>query len=133
MAQPGRKSATEASVVRLATTGHRPKLSPPSSLTKDERSIFNLIVSENRHLTPTDMPMVAAFAQASVKVFELAKKDDVQEWERACRIQAMYATKLRLTPQSTQDPQTLGRRRKDYQPSPLDEFLANEDDADDDQ
>ena len=59
------------------------------------------------------LSLVAAFAIATVKVFELAKTDDVAGWEKACRVQAMYATKLRLSPQATCDPQTIGRRRKD--------------------
>jgi hypothetical protein len=113
MAQPGRRSVAAASVLRLATPRTRPRLSPPTSLTKDERIIFDLVAIENQHLAATDGPLLAAFAQASIKVFKLAKKEDVAAWERACRVQAMYATKLRISPQTCTDPQSIGRRRKD--------------------
>jgi hypothetical protein len=113
MAQPGRRSAAAASVLRLAPNRARPRLSPPTALTKDERMIFDLVAAENQHLAATDAPLLAAFAQASIKVFKLAKKEDVAAWERACRVQAMYSTKLRISPQTCTDPQSIGRRRKD--------------------
>src|SRR6516164_8927890 len=101
MAQPGRKSAA-ASMVRPATAMPRPRLSPPSPLTNDEHAIFDLTVAKYGHLKPGDAVLVAAFAIASVKVFRLAKKTkDVAGWGRVCRVQAMYATKLRISPQST--------------------------------
>jgi hypothetical protein len=49
---------------------------------------------------------------------ELAKGRDVAAWERAARISMALGTKLRLTPQSTIDPHTAGRRKVDLPRSP---------------
>jgi phage terminase small subunit len=80
-------------------------------LSTDERLLFMETAATHRHLTAGDQAMLAAFAQASVKSRKLAKKPDTQAWERATRVMAMLATKLRLTPQATSDPQKLGRKR----------------------
>jgi hypothetical protein len=114
MAQRGRQSAAALSVVRLAPKRARPRLTAPSSLTKAEQSIFDAIASDNDHLTPTDSAMLAAYAQAALKTFKLAReKGAVQDWERAARVMAMLGTKLRITAQAAVDPKTLGRRRAD--------------------
>jgi hypothetical protein len=41
--------------------------------------------------------------------------DRVAEWERAVRVQASLATKLRLSPQSPLDPKTVARRMSGVQ------------------
>jgi hypothetical protein len=114
MAQPGRRSAAAASVLRVAPTRGRRRLTPPTSLTKPEQAIFDAIAADNAHLTATDTALLASYAQAVVKTMKLAKeKGAVADWERAARVAAMLATKLRITPQATTDPQSIGRRRKD--------------------
>jgi hypothetical protein len=133
MAQRGRKSAASLlTVVSPETTSIRPRLSPMVPLTSDERAIFALVVAQNPHLTATDMPLLTSFAQASVKVFKLSKRDDTRAWERACRVQAMFATKLRLTAQSAASGKVVSRNRRDAQPNVLDQYLA-ENPEDDDQ
>jgi len=114
MAQPGRRSAEAAAVLRLAPTRRRPRLIPPAPLTKAEQAIFDLVASENPHLAATDTPLLASYAQAVVKTMKLARKGDaVGDWEKSARVMAMLATKLRVSPQSSTDPQAIGRRRKD--------------------
>jgi hypothetical protein len=112
MAQSGRKSFADISMGPRPTRP-RPRLSSPQPLTKSQQLVFDLVVAKNRHLLPTDAPMVARFAIATDMVFRLAKTKDIAGWERACRVQAMYSTKLRISPQATTDPQSIGRRRKD--------------------
>ena len=132
MAQRGRKSAESLlTVVSPGTTGLRPRLSPMAALTKDEQAIFTLVIGQNPHLTVTDAPLLTAFAQASAKAYKLVKKDDTRAWERACRVQAMLATKLRLTPQSSASGKVIGRLRRDGAPlSPIAQYLADNPDAD---
>lgn len=110
----GRKTSID-NIVPLRPTWQRPKLSPSTSLGR-EKDIFDLVLAENQHLTPLDMRMLIAFAQASAKTFKLSKRQNVQSWERSARIMAMLATRLRITPQSTATPQTLARPRRDRPP-----------------
>jgi hypothetical protein len=111
----GRKTLLD-NIVPLDATSQRSRLSPPASLSKDERAIFDLVVAENSHLTLLDAPMLTAFAQAAAKTISLAKKEGIQAWERSARIMAMLATRLRITPQSTATAQTLARHRRDRPP-----------------
>jgi hypothetical protein len=129
MAQPGRKSAA-ANLVSLASTARPTRLTPPASLTKTEQSTFNALVVANPHLTITDGLLLAGFVRASSMMLD--RKSEAGEWEKASRVAITLATKLRLTPQSTQDPQALGRRRKDHHPSPIEEYFANNPDDGDD-
>ena len=116
MAKPGRRSAAE-NVVRLTTTALRPRLTPPSSLTKAERAIFADVVRENAHLNAADVPLVVIYVQAYSKALALGQQQAaVADWDRATRVMMSAGTKLRLTPQSTQNPQALGRRRLDASP-----------------
>jgi hypothetical protein len=58
------------------------------------------------------------------KAARLAKgKDDVLAFERVTRLGLALATKLRITPQSSIDPQTLGRRKKDHAQDVIAEIL----------
>jgi len=127
----GRKSAA-AKLVALPTSGIRPKLTTPSCLTKAEASTFTELVRANAHLTVTDAPLLTSYVQALAMMHRLAKAKDVGEWERCGRMALALARALRLTPISTADPQTLGRRRKD-QPPPQQwlQELDDDDEADD--
>lgn len=128
MTQPGRRSAAAASVVQPATNGPRPRLIPPSSLTKAERAIFTSIAATARHLTETDTVLLAAYATAVAKTARLGKGKDTADWERSARVMAMLATKLRLTPQATASPQTIARQRKNALPPSYYDVMPDGDD-----
>jgi hypothetical protein len=130
MARPGRRSSA-ANVVELTTTETRPRLTPPPTLSKQERAIFTATAIANPHLTASDAMLLSLFVQGYTKTLTLGSQPGVADWEKAARMTATLATKLRLTPQSTQDPQTLGRRRADAKPSPIDAFLDGLEDDDD--
>jgi hypothetical protein len=118
MIQRGRKSAAAASVVQMAATPRRPRLSPPSSLSTHEQSTFKTLLRDNPHLTASDEPLLTLYVQALEKAAKLARGNDVAAWEKAVRLALSVGTKLRVTPQSTQDPQALGRRKADHRNFP---------------
>jgi hypothetical protein len=107
-------------------------LSSPEQLTKPQQAIFNLTVAKHGHLKAGDVMMIAAFAIATSKVFELAKTDDIAGFDKVCRLQAMYATRLRISPQACVDPQSIGRRRKDDHQAAMQELLMLNDELYDD-
>ena len=129
--KPGRKGSFD-SIVPIDAKSTRSRPTAPSSLTKAEAATFNELAAVNRHLTQTDAPLLAAFAQAVAKASKLAKAQDVQSWERACRVMLALARSLRLTPQSTTDPQAIGRRRLDDFGRPFDAPWHRPDEDDDD-
>jgi hypothetical protein len=62
-------------------------------------------------LRPTDAPLLASYVQATLASRRSARDAAlVDVWEKATRLQAMLATKLRLTAQSRVDPKKLGRK-----------------------
>ena len=128
--QRGRKSSS-ANIIALHPTPTRSRLTAPSSLAANERAVFVETVAQHPHLKPGDTAMIAAFAQAAVKTFKLAKQHDVQAWERSARVMISFATKLRLTPQSHTRAETLGRKR-DQPTSSYYDRMRNADDADQD-
>ncbi len=107
MRQRGRKPSV--TVVALNATGEAPRLTPPAFLTACERLVFSEIVNNCtvQHFVKSDIPLLASFARATV----LAQTAKGLEWERAVKIQAMLATRLRLAPQARLDPKTLGRQQ----------------------
>jgi hypothetical protein len=88
----------------------------PSSLTKEQRVLFNEIVTSHRHLKAGDAPMVVSFVEARLITARLAKGKNIADWEKAARVMASLATKLRLTPQSSVDPHALSRKREQQMP-----------------
>jgi hypothetical protein len=66
--------------------------------------------------------MLASFVQATIASRRYARDPArIDVWEKATRLQATLATKLRLTPQSRIDPQTLGRMKLPLEgPAPWD-------------
>jgi hypothetical protein len=109
MRERGRKSA---SVLAFpAIEAPRPRLNPPQGLTKAERSLFAEIADSAQHLMPTDAPLLASYVQATIASRRSARDPSkADHWERATRLQATLATKLRLTPQARCDPKKLGRQ-----------------------
>jgi hypothetical protein len=134
--KPGRPNSFERNVVPLRGNARRSPLTPPAMLTKSERLLFIEIVSTNPHLVDADGPIVAAYSQAMVKTYRLAKKPDfIAEWEKAGRLTLALARSLRLTPQAAIDPQALGRHRRDQAdpggPAMRDQNHLDDDDGDD--
>lgn len=78
-----------------------------------------MLAAANRHLTVTDGPLLAVYVQAVTRTHRLGRGKDVGGWEKSARLAMALARSLRLTPQSTTDPQTIGRRRKDDPPPQL--------------
>ena len=117
MRQRGRKSA--ASLTQIDFTGTPPRLTTPSGLAEDEQSLFDFIVdaSPPNHFTDSDQPLLLSYVQACLIARSSAKiPTKVLVWERAVRVQAMLATKLRLSPQTQLDPKTLARQYVDFNP-----------------
>ncbi len=115
--QRGRRSSA-ANIVPLTITTPRPKLTPPTPLSSAEKLIFIATAAQHPHLTAGDTVLLVAFAQAAVRTFKLSKSKNTDEWEKSLRALLSVATKLRLTPQSTHDPQTLGRQRRNLPRGP---------------
>jgi hypothetical protein len=123
MLQRGRRSAA-ANLVKLATTSPRSRLTAPEFLKADERALFTALADDNRHLTRTDVPLLAIYAAAVFKVNKLGRQKDVGQWEKASRMMLSLARSLRLTVQSATEPRAVGRQRRDARPDLVAEYLA---------
>ena len=118
MRQRGRKSATNLALIDV--TGTPSRLTTPAGLTKVERSLFDFIVdaSPPQHFTDSDQPLLLSYVQACLMARSSAKiPAKTSIWERAVRVQAMLATKLRLSPQTRLDPKTLARQYANFDPN----------------
>ena len=122
MGQRGKKSA--AKLAAPVVDGSLPRLDPPAFLNKAERGLFVDLVNscDARHFVKSDLPLLASFVQATLKVRDAARDPDkLTTWEKSARIQAMLATRLRLAPQSRLDPKTVHRRTPLIGPKPWEE------------
>ena len=111
MRQRGRKSAD---LAILDVYGSPPPLEPPVDLQEDERTLFTELIdaTDTRHFRPTDLPLLVSFVQATLLARSTAHNPGkVATWEKAVRVQAALATRLRLSPQSRTDPKTIGRQQ----------------------
>jgi hypothetical protein len=119
--QRSRKSFAS-TIVPLDVTGSRPKLSPPSILSTVEQTLFTELANGNPHLAAPDAALLAGYVQALNRMHCLAKKTDIISWEKAARVAMALGRSLRLTPQSTVRPETVGRQRADQPlgPAPWD-------------
>ena len=113
--QRGRKTPTN--IVALNVQGTPPRVQPPKDLNVAERKLFVSIVGacDPKHFRESDVAMLISFVQATMLARKLVKGDAVTDWERATRVQASLATRLRLTPAARIDPRTVGK----HQISPL--------------
>jgi hypothetical protein len=112
MGQRGRKS-TASNLVALDFTGTQPRLTPPSTLKQAERVLFLELVNgcDPRHFVKSDIPLMVSFVQATILSRRTANPSMVGIWEKATRVQAMLATRLRLSPQARTDPKITGRQQ----------------------
>ena len=110
MRQRGRRSSASLAVL----PGDASRLTPPSFLNDAERTLFSEIVSacDAAHFRESDLPLLVSFVQSTAISRAAAHDPDkIALWERATRMQATLATRLRLSPQSRIDPKTLGRQQ----------------------
>jgi hypothetical protein len=122
----GRKTVHEfgPTVVKLDTTHARRSLTPVVPLAKLERTIFDLTVARNSHLKGADAVLLTTYAQAAARVLRPGKSKSDSDLDKLTRIMVLLGRSLRLTPQSTTDPHTVARLRRDATPNPLAEYLA---------
>jgi hypothetical protein len=106
-----RKSAA-ANLVHPVEGPTAPRLKPPAFLKSDEQRQFTELVADNKHLTRTDVPMLASYVRASAKVAKLARSKDVGGFVAVLRAIGMIATKLRLTAQSNTEAKTVARQKQ---------------------
>ena len=107
--RPGRKST--ANVLSLTTTTPRTVLIPIGPpLTTDERLFFDHVARCNHHLRPIDVPNLMLYVAAVVRSLKARSRHD-ETFEKEARTALAIARSLRLTPQSTTEPKTAGRRR----------------------
>jgi len=115
MMQRGRKTADH--LTALSLSGDPPRLLPPAHLDHSERRLFVELTEacSPRHFVPSDAPLLANYVSATLLsrfAVKKAAKDPAMLalWEKATRIQASLATRLRLSPQARLDPKTVGRQ-----------------------
>jgi len=108
-----RESAASLAIVRPSTKPSSSRLTPPPSLSGDERQLFATLVKENKHLRGSDLPFLVAFCQASTRVAKAARDPEVLKWERETRALVNLGRTMRLTQQSVHDPKALARRMRD--------------------
>ncbi|MEJ2375728.1 MAG: hypothetical protein P8Y71_10015 [Pseudolabrys sp.] len=94
------------------------RLQPPSYLCDIERELFHRVVGSvsPQHFAQSDVPLIESFVRATLLSRDTAPKDATDaealaNWESATRLQAMLATRLRLTLQARADPKTLARQQ----------------------
>jgi hypothetical protein len=108
----------------------RPLLTPPATLTKQEQALFIKTVDTHPHLKSGDVILLTHFVQAAIKFEQLARTDNIADWERAGRMILALARGLKLT--STTAARTLTRLREDHHPSLVAQYLAEHPEDDDD-
>jgi len=106
MMKRGRQSAAELSVVPIIDAGMT-RLDPPSHLSSVERKLFCEIVDSvhPNHFTPVDVHLLCTFVQVTLIARSSVKglPKSVAIWDRAVKLQATLATRLRISPQSRLD------------------------------
>ena len=115
MGTRGRKSTAEMSVVVPIDT-RRKKLEPPADLKAEEAQIFRQLVSACApdHFVKSDIPLLVAYCTSihlSRWAADAIESDNsfFTTWERATRMIATLATRLRLAPQARIDARAAGR------------------------
>jgi hypothetical protein len=105
-----RESAASLTTFRPPTKPSSSRLTPPPSLTPDERQLFATLVAENKHLRGSDLPFLVSFCQATTRVAKQARDPDVLKWERETRTLMALGRTMRLTQQAMRDPKMVGRQ-----------------------
>ena len=119
MRQRGRRSAANLATPRI--NGEPPRLNPPAHLSVGERALFEELIAacDPAHFRESDQPLLSSYVQATLIARDAARDPDkIMLWERAVRMQATLATRLRLSPQSRTDPKTIARQQAYQGPPP---------------
>lgn len=109
MRQRGRKSV--ANLVRV--DGAPPRLNPPADLNDDEWMLFVELINacSPQHFVQSDLPLLVSYVQATLLARSMARDPEkIAVWEKAVRMQATLATRLRLAPQARTDPKSIARQ-----------------------
>lgn len=120
MRQRGRKSSANL-VVLPAVDGNPPRIKPPAYLNKSELILFDELVSACSpcSLVESDVPLLVSYVQATLIARDAAHDPKkFGAFERAVKMQATLATRLRLTPHSRITPRTAGRQQEPQYPRP---------------
>jgi hypothetical protein len=109
-----------ANLAALNVTGQPPRLTPPADLNAAERKSFVELIDacSPSHFAASDLPLLTSYVQATLLARQAAPgagedSNLMGVWERAVKLQAILATKLRLSPQSRVEPKTLARQQPD--------------------
>jgi hypothetical protein len=105
-----RESEASLSVVRPPTKSLSSRLTPPPTLTADERQLFVTLVAENKHLRGSDLPFLTSFCMATTRVAKESRGSDVLKWEREVKTLMALGRTMRLTQQAMRDPKMVGRQ-----------------------
>ena len=63
-----------------------------------------------QHFVQSDLPLLVSFVQSTLLTRDTARDPSkVAIWEKAVRVQATLATRLRLAPQARTEPKTIAR------------------------
>jgi hypothetical protein len=123
MLQRGRKSL--ANVTTFRVDGQPSRVEPPRYLTAPERKLFVALVAavNAKHFTESDTPLLISYVQATAlaqQAIKEARKDTgaLLRWEKAVKLQAVLATRLRLAPQSRIDRKAVTRNLPSPGPLP---------------
>lgn len=119
MRQRGRKPT--GTVLSLAAAGDASRLNAPVWLSSEERALFIELVEacSAEHFRTCDLPLLTSFVTASIVARHAASDpDQIAVWEKSVKLQAVLATRLRLSPQSRVDPKTIGRKPELRGPMP---------------
>ena len=134
--QRGRKSSAALNIVALPTNS-TPRISPRPEAPTEVRALFAEIVAscDRTHWRPSDSYLVESYAQAilaerqayqNIALEGAVTGARVSQWlavaERATKQIVALSMRLRLSPQSRNDPKTVARRtRNTGQPKPWEE------------
>jgi hypothetical protein len=128
----GRRSGADLAVKPVHSGSRR--VEPPSDLSATEAALFRKLIADCApdHFVPSDRPLLVSYVQATLLARRAAKSMTTDAsfaaaFERAAKIQAMLATRLRLAPQSRADPKTVARRQSEHKPSAYDLMDLNDD------
>jgi len=120
MLQRGRRSKAKLAIAS-ASDRKRPRINPPAFLSTAGRSLFADIVAScpPKQFTKSDAELLATFAAVTLIVRETAGDPEAfNKWEKAARLQASLAVRLKLTP-SSRPTKALGRGVPDPDDGPF--------------
>lgn len=110
------RTSAAAKLITPRLNREKPRVEPPEHLSDEERTEFIAIVSNcsAEHFTKSDLPLLSSYVGAIVLARNALKdaahdKDALIIWEKATRLVAMMATRLRLSPQARTDPAKIAR------------------------